>query len=153
MHRPHLWGLLQFVDKGSSRQELCKSIEHPGRHLAAQAHLAQRAYMSKWGTYATSTAQLLRACAMPVCDAAALRLVETRNDVFSLRTTVQQNATVLSRACTSRPCYNVSVTVSVPEGHGIHAAAAVPTYTVSINENHLLSVHHHGNGLAQVQCL
>ena len=146
MHRPHLWGLLQFVDKDSSRQTLCKSIEHPGRYLAAQAHLAQRAYMAKSATYATTPAQLLRACTKPDCDVDALRLVQTRDDVFSLRITVQQNATVLSRMCTARPCYNVSITVSVPQADGSNASIGRRTYTASINENRLMRVSWPGGG-------
>merc|ERR1711871_1425901 len=118
-------------DNDSSRQTLCKSIEHPGRYLAAQAHLAQRAHMAKWATYATTAAQLLRACTKPDCDVDALRLVETRDDVFSLQTTVQQNATVLSRMCTARPCYNVSITVSVPQADGRNTPTVMPTYTAS----------------------
>ena len=183
MHRPHLWGMLQFVDGGggsgggggrggsgggdgsggsggsggSSRQHKCRNIEHPGRHLAAQLHLAQRSYAAAHnGSFATDPAALLAVCAADAaakgalgCDAAALSLATARPDVFTLGpVVVTENATALTRACTARPCYSATVGVAVPASSGRGAAAddvgdgAQHSYAVTINENHFVRVTH-----------
>eukprot|EP00658_Telonema_sp_P-2_P047685 TRINITY_DN36288_c0_g1_i2.p1 TRINITY_DN36288_c0_g1~~TRINITY_DN36288_c0_g1_i2.p1 ORF type:complete len:299 (-),score=39.37 TRINITY_DN36288_c0_g1_i2:174-1070(-) len=48
MHRPQLWGMLQFVDPTtSSRGALCRNIEFPGRHVAESLFLAERSYAAE----------------------------------------------------------------------------------------------------------
>ena len=116
--------------------------------MAAQLHLAQRAHAAAHnGSFAATVAALVRACAaVPStgsngCDAAALPLVAARPDVFMLGpASVTENATVLTRECSARPCYSAAVRVRVPAeaGGGGYSHGC----TVTINENHLVRVAH-----------
>ena len=62
------------------------------------------------------------------CDLAALQLAAKRRDVFAIDVAVTEDAKILTRVCTRRPCYLATVAVTVPDSGGY-------TYSIAVNEN------------------
>lgn len=146
-HPAQLWGMLQFVSPTSSRQQQCKNIEFPGRYLAEQSFLAQRSFAAVHNnSFATSTAQLKEACVAPGCDSSAFAVLAEHPEVFEVGVNVTVDAHELTRECSSRPCFTVSVGVSVPGSSGYG-------YTVRVTNNHLVEVQHETKPGEQTPCL
>jgi hypothetical protein len=137
MHRPQEWAILQFQDDGESEQP-CRNIEFYGRHAVKMIYTAQSSFKSIHETFANNTKVLMNEayCKLPACNLSDFLLVANRQDIFTgTSIAVINNASALSRQCTSRPCYTASVEVTVPRSDGYK-------YRVTINENMLIQVHH-----------
>jgi len=167
MHRPSQWPLVQFAPSGGAPS--CRSIEFPARHVAFSLGRAQRKYAALHsGAFASTFSELLAAANAPssticvtdrstsdTCDLAALNLVAQKPSVFAVAIIVTDDAKVLTRECTQRPCYAATVTVTVPQNAAAHAAAAAPyVYSVTTNENRRITAKHPTlRGSATAPCL
>ena len=67
MHRPTKWGFVQFAPPSDTPPEVCGNIEFPGRHVALQIHLAQRAFFQKHNAFTENATELVASCAAPDC--------------------------------------------------------------------------------------
>jgi hypothetical protein len=118
MHRPLWWASLELGEASSSRE--CRPIEWPGRYLARSVFVSQARLKQSTGKYSTSHDDLVSACSAlgePACRAADLRrALQDLTDIFTLNVTVQANASVLTKDCTSRPCYTATWHVRAPVG-------------------------------------
>ena len=148
MHRPQSWAVLQFVGAKSETTKLCRNIEFPGRHIAKQVNAAQAEFLELNGTYATHARQLLNPniCSPPTCLIGDLAYALSEPEIFSVNIRVEENAKVLSPACTTRPCYRASVHVAVPRTEGYE-------YTVNITNNRLITVEHQDVDGQKAPCL
>eukprot|EP00854_Cymbomonas_tetramitiformis_P005638 gene5638-6822_t len=138
MHRPASWAMLQFSK--NTKQADCKNIEHPGRYIAKQIHLAMRQYSTQHDGRFTETVQDLAdnsycSYSLNNCDLEALKFALMTSNIFEIKVQVQLHAVKLNRSCTSRPCYQATVAVIPPITKRIQ-------YIVSINENRLTTVKH-----------
>jgi hypothetical protein len=139
MHQPSTWGLLQFAS--SKAAPMCLSLEHPPRFLVWQLHVALARWKELHGNYTSSVEKLLSSeyCSLSVngCDLQALVRAASLMHIFRMAVAVTMDAVVLSRQCTSRPCYEASVLLSVP----CNSCAEPWTISARINENQYLQVH------------
>jgi len=112
MHRPQSWAILEFTDSDHS----CRNIEFVGRHAVALIFLAQVQYKLHTGNYSSDlrTPTDARYC-IDEQDCNDLRTILEQKNVFTkVRIKVIENAAVLTKQCTSRPCYRARLHVSVP---------------------------------------
>jgi len=167
MHRPLRWAILQFAPPQQTAEEgsgpldpLCRMIEWPGRHLAANLLYAQDAAHKSYGRYLTTVPALLESCAkaqeqsnfvrptgalkspprfrrpptVPKCDVDVLRTLAHAPTNFRLGLSVVPNASRLTADCPMRPCFKAEINVTTPfEGY---------KYTVRIDSNSRLRVIH-----------
>ena len=76
-------------------------------------------------------------------DCQDLRVVIDRTGVFiKVNIKVVKNVAVLTKECTARPCFHVSLRVSVPTNGG---ADERHVYVASVNENLLININHLNN--------
>lgn len=137
MHRPMEWAILEF----SNSSKNCRNIEFVGRHAVKLIFLAQVQYKLQMGTYSTKLSILShpRYC-LDDQDCKDLRVVMERTDVFTnLYIKVVKNALVLTKECTSRPCFQAQIRVSVPISSDNKKRHV---YVVTINENMRITVKH-----------
>ena len=148
MHRPQSWAVLQFAGAKSHTSQKCRNIEFPGRHIAKQVNAAQTEYLKLKGTYTAQARQLLdpKVCWPPSCQLGDLAYALSQPEIFTVNIRVEENAKVLSPACSARPCYQAGVHVAVPRTKGYG-------YTVNITNNRLVTVEHHDVDGQKAPCL
>ena len=138
MHRPQEWAILEF----SNSETNCRNIEFVGRHAVKLVFLAQVQYMLQTGTYSPKLSKLTnpKYC-LDVQDCKDLRVVMERTEVFTnVAIKVVNNAPVLTKECTRRPCFQARLHVSVPTSWDNNKKRHV--YIITINENMMVTVQH-----------
>ena len=137
MHRPAEWAMVEF----SNADENCRNIEFIGRHAVKLIFLAEVEYKKEFGTY-TSDLEVLsdkRYC-LDDQDCSDIRTIMERKDIFTdVKIAVIENVPVLSEYCTSRPCFNAHVEVTVPSSS--ENLEEMHVYIATVNENMKIGVH------------
>ena len=137
MHRPQEWAILEFSDSNKN----CRNIEFVGRHAVKLIYFAQILYKRYTNSYANNLHALMnpKYCGNAQ-DCKDLRVLVVRADVFKkVSIKVVNNATVLTKECTSRPCFLVKLRVSAPMSRD---SSQRHVYVVTVNENLLINVKH-----------
>ena len=123
MHRPLNWATLQFADApaapvqpptASDVNVTCGLIDWPGRYVARQLFLAQRAALKRHGTFTNLTSELVDSCqASDGCVASDLRDALSASHIFRVAI-VLDNRTSSMPCGLPAPCFKARVSVVVP---------------------------------------
>ena len=137
MHRPQEWAFVEFSENDYN----CRNIEFVGRHAVKLIFLAEVQYNLQNEAY---TSDLMELTDPKYCleeqDCADLLTILERTDVFKdVKIRIIENVPVLSKNCTSRPCFRVRLQVSIPISTD---AANKYIYVTTINENMRVTVKH-----------